>query len=131
MGSRESRAHTSRYSARRHQSLSFAALTTSDFLSLLLLLFLLACTLVVLCFSLILWLGLWLWLVLRWSGRVRWSGDRGARAHDDLVLALSVGDDCAQQQGYDSHEVEVPLWPQQLVQIHLRNGLLHLAAHKN
>lgn len=43
------------------------------------------------------------------------------------MLPLPVGDDGAQQQGDDSHEVEVPLGAQELVQVHLSHQLLHLA----
>lgn len=42
------------------------------------------------------------------------------------MLPLSVGDDSAQQQGEDGHEVEVPLWAQKLVQVHLRDYFLQL-----
>lgn len=72
---------------------------------------------------LVLGLELFLW---RPGGRRR-SGGRGARRKDDLVLPLPVSDDGAQQQGDDSHEVEVPLGAQKLVQVHLSHQLLHLA----
>ena len=42
------------------------------------------------------------------------------------MLPLAVRDDCAQQQGDDSHEVEVPFWAEELVQIHLGDELVYL-----
>lgn len=84
--------------AGRASRLSFTALTPSGFFSLLLLLFLLGRALG-LCFFLTLGLRLGLRLFLRWSRRGRWGRGRGrdgrARGDYDLVLALSVGDDCA------------------------------------
>lgn len=73
--------------------LSCTALAPSGFLSLLLL-FLLGRALG-LRFSLTLGLGLGLRLFLRWSRRGCWGGSRWARGNYDLVLPLSVGDDCA------------------------------------
>lgn len=69
-------------------------------------------------------LGLQLFL----GGSWRWWRRRGGhpRGYYDLVLPLSVGDDCAQQQGEDGHEVEVPLGAQKLVQVHLRDYFLQL-----
>lgn len=105
--------------------LSIPALAPSGFLSLLLL-FLLGRPLG-LCFSLTLGLSLGLRLFLRRSGgRCCWGRGRGTRRHYDLVLALSVSDDRAQEQCDDSHKVEVPLRAQELVQVHLRNHLLQL-----
>lgn len=62
------------------------------------------------------------------GGPLGWGHGRSGRTrgYHDLVLPLSVGDDCAQQQGEDGHEVEVPLWAQELVQVHLRDKLLQL-----
>lgn len=99
--------------ASRASCLSVTALAPSGFLSLLLLLLLLFLLLLRralgFCFFLCLGLGLGFRLFLRWSRRGRWGGSGRARGNYDLVLALSVGDDRAQQQGDDCHEVEVPL----------------------
>ncbi|KAG7282091.1 hypothetical protein CRUP_023607 [Coryphaenoides rupestris] len=62
----------------------------------------------------------------RGRGRGRGRGWLAGRGHHDLVLALAVGDDGAQHQGDDSHEVEVPLGAQELVQVHLGQELVHL-----
>lgn len=106
--------------------LSIPALAPSGFLSLLLL-FLLG-RLLALCVSLTLGFVLGLWFFLRWSGRGCLGRGRGRRTwwHYDLVLALSIGDDCAQKKGDDGHKVEVPLWTQKLIQVHLRNQLFQL-----
>lgn len=107
----------------------FLALTPLGLHSLLLL-FLLGRALP-LCVSLSLGFSLGLGLFLRWSGRGNRSRDRWARGHYDLVLALSVGNDCTQQQSDDRHEIKVPLWAQKLVQVHLRNHLLQLPEVKH
>lgn len=69
-------------------------------------------------------LGLQLFLGGSWRWRRGWGGH--PRGYYDLVLPLSVGNDCAQQQGEDGHEVEVPLRAQELVQVHLRDQFLQL-----
>lgn len=73
---------------------------------------------------------LW-WLMLWGRFLLRHSWPQSCCSGNCLVLPLSVSYNCSQEQGDDSHKVEVPLRPQQLVHINMWEYFSYLRKKKS